>query len=120
MIENPAGFFEAGIARSGDEFFPRRHHIGDDGIEAVEVADIAPGDHAFEATGGVDHGKSREAVLGHDRADVIDGVLLADGVWLLNDRVFRAFHPRNHRRLFVDGASAVDHAHAAFAGEGDC
>ena len=119
LIENPAGFLQAGVRRGGDELFARRHHIGDDGVEAIEIADIAAGDHAFEAAVGIDDGKSGEAVFRHDGADVIDGVLLADGVGFLDDRVFRALDPGNHRRLFVDRAGPVDHAHAAFAGEGD-
>ena len=119
LIENAAGFLKASVARRGDELLARRHHVGDDRVEAVEVADIAAGDHAFEMTVGVDDGKSGEAVFRHDRADVVDAVLLANGMGFLNDGVFRAFHPVNHRRLLVDRAGAVDDAHAALAGQGD-
>ena len=119
LIENAPRFFEAGVARRGDQPVARRHHVRDTGVGAIQVADVAAGDHAFEPPLCVDDREAGEAVFGHYRANVIDRVLFANGVGFLNHRVFRALDPGNHRRLLVDRARAVDHAHAAFAGQCD-
>ena len=119
LIENAPGLLEAGVRRCRDELFARGHHIGHRGIQVIEVADIAAGDHALEQALGGNDRETGKSVRGHQGADVIDAVFLAHGERLLNHRVFRAFDLGNHRRLLVDGAGPVNDAHATLAGQGD-
>ena len=118
FLQDVGSLFEVSELRGGDQV-RLGHHIVDGLLRVALKAQVAVGDDAHEDMARIHDRDAADAIFIHDLEGVADECVLADGYGVQDHAVLRPLHFAHLVGLVLDGHVLVDHADAAFLGNGN-